>query len=79
MGPVGDGGSTSEKTGLVATPFFAAFNAEGQAVAKSAGAEQVLSGIAKAETSAYPPAVSGKRKSAATQVDAWRMDPESAN
>ena len=60
-------------------PSFAAFNTEGQTAAKLAGAEQVLSDIAKAETSAYPPAVDRKRKSTATQVDVWRMDPESAN
>ena len=72
-GPVGDGGSTSElpSGSLAATTFFAAFNTEGQAVAKLAGAEQVLSDIAKAKTSAYRPAVDRKRKSAGTQVDAW--------
>lgn len=85
-GPVGNGGSTSERKlglwpreNLAATPFFAAVNTEGQTVAKLASAEQVLSDIAKARTSAHPPAVDRKRKSAGTQVDAWRMDPESAN
>ena len=59
-------------------PFFAASNTAGQKVAKSAGAEQVLSDKAKAKTSAYLPAVNRKRKSTATQVDARRVDPESA-
>ena len=64
---------------MAATPFFAAFNTEGQTVAKSAGAEQVHSDIAKAKTGAYLSAVDRGRKSTARKVGAWRVDPESAN